>query len=125
MHSAQPEHDAVPDGAKSRRSDGIRLSQTHDWHGIDAEVVAKSFHVVPEEGLSVSEAAARLKTEGPNRLAAQKKESALHAFGRQYRDFMQILLVAASLVSLIVTKDIGTFLLLAGLTVFNAIIGLR
>lgn len=38
---------------------------------------------------------------------------------------MQIILVAAAAISLIVTQDVGTAVVLAGLSVFNAIVGLR
>jgi Ca2+-transporting ATPase len=61
----------------------------------------------------------------PNRLASAKKESALQAFLRQYEDFMQIILLGAAIVNALVTDDFATTVLLAGLTVFNAIIGLR
>ena len=38
---------------------------------------------------------------------------------------MQVILLAAALVNQIVTGDTGTTVVLAGLTVFNAVIGLR
>ena len=38
---------------------------------------------------------------------------------------MQIILLAAALINLIVTGDVATSVVLAGLTVFNAVIGLR
>src|SRR4029453_3755922 len=43
----------------------------------------------------------------------------------QYRDFMQIILLGAAIISLVVTRDVATSVVLAGLTVFNAVIGLR
>ena len=49
----------------------------------------------------------------------------MQAFVRQYRDFMQLILLAAALINLVVTGDVGTSVVLAGLTVFNAVIGLR
>jgi hypothetical protein len=52
-----------------------------------------------------------------------KKESGLQAFVRQYRDFMQIILLAAAAINLVVTGDVGTSVVLAGLTVFNAVSG--
>ena len=58
-------------------------------------------------------------------MTAEHKESALAAFLRQYRDFMQIVLLAAAVINLLVTSDVATSLVLAGLTVFNAVIGLR
>ncbi|MEV6964065.1 HAD-IC family P-type ATPase [Hamadaea sp. NPDC051192] len=87
--------------------------------------VAAAAGVRPEQGLSSAEAQERLARFGPNRLAGGKKESAVAAFVRQYRDFMQIILLAAAVVNLIVTKSWSTTIVLAGLTVFNAVIGLR
>jgi P-type Ca2+ transporter type 2C len=95
------------------------------WYASDASAVARELGVEPERGLSVEEARRRLESEGPNRLTAAKKESALQAFLRQYRDFMQIILLAAAIINLVVTGDVGTSVVLAGLTVFNAVIGLR
>src|SRR5512132_4145177 len=95
------------------------------WHGSEAAAVARELGVQPERGLSVEEARSRLRSHGPNRLAAAKKESGFQAFVRQYRDFMQIILLAAAAINLVVTGDVGTSVVLAGLTVFNAVIGLR
>jgi Ca2+-transporting ATPase len=38
---------------------------------------------------------------------------------------MQIILLAAAVINLVVTGDVGTSVVLAGLTVFNAVVGLR
>ena len=74
---------------------------------------------------AVAEARSRLETHGANRLTGTKKESGFRAFLRQYEDFMQIVLLAAAVINLLVTQDVGTSLVLAGLTVFNAVVGLR
>jgi Ca2+-transporting ATPase len=95
------------------------------WHGSPVSVVAQELRVEPERGLSGEEAARRLSSHGPNRLAGAKQESGFQAFLRQYRDFMQIILLAAAIINLLVTGDAGTSVVLAGLTVFNAVIGLR
>jgi Ca2+-transporting ATPase len=95
------------------------------WYGMDLTAVAHALGVDPERGLSAEEARSRLATHGPNRLAAAKKESAFRAFVRQYQDFMQIILLVAAVVNALVTDDAGTTILLAGLTVLNAVIGLR
>ena len=58
-------------------------------------------------------------------LAARKKESGVQAFLRQYKDFMQIILLAAAVVNPIATGQWGTTLVLVVLTVFNAVLGLR
>jgi Ca2+-transporting ATPase len=95
------------------------------WHASEASAVAAELGVEPERGLTVEEARRRLQQHGPNRLAEAKKESGFQAFVRQYRDFMQLILLAAALINLLVTGDAGTSVVLAGLTVFNAVIGLR
>src|SRR5687768_9886733 len=100
-------------------------SPTIDPVSADAAQVAQAFGVVPETGLSAQEATARLESMGANRLSETAKESGLKAFLRQYEDFMQVILLAAAIVNQIVTGDTGTTVVLAGLTVFNAVIGLR
>ncbi len=93
--------------------------------GIEASEVARGLGVEVSAGLSQAEAASRLQSHGPNKLTGGKKESGAEAFLRQYRDFMQIVLLVAATVNLIVTGDVGTSVVLAGLTLFNAVIGLR
>src|SRR4029079_6024004 len=78
----------------------------------------------PAVGLSAEEVRARLASHGANRLAAGKKEPPWRAFLRQYEDFMQVILLAAAAVNQIVTGETGTTVVLAGLTVFNAVTGL-
>ena len=95
------------------------------WYSMSPEAVAQQLKVDPAKGLSTPEAQQRLQQYGPNILAAKKKESGWQAFLRQYRDFMQILLVGVAVISLVVTGEAGTTLVLLGLTVFNAILGLR
>ncbi|MEV0143960.1 MULTISPECIES: cation-transporting P-type ATPase [unclassified Nonomuraea] len=95
------------------------------WHEVDTATVIREFDVRFDRGLSPEAARERLRSHGPNKLESRKKESAIQAWLRQYRDFMQIVLLAAAVISLVVTRDAGTFAVLAGLTVFNAVIGLR
>jgi Ca2+-transporting ATPase len=95
------------------------------WHRSDVAAVGEQLDVHVDHGLTSDEAAARLRANGPNKLAGAAKESGFHAFIRQYQDFMQIILLGAAIVNAIVTDDPGTTILLAGLTVLNAVIGLR
>jgi Ca2+-transporting ATPase len=92
---------------------------------MDAAAVAAELGVQVESGLSTDEASRRLQSHGPNRLTAAKKESGFQALLRQYQDFMQVVLLVAAGVNLVVTEDAATSAVLAGLTVFNAVIGLR
>ena len=95
------------------------------WYGLTVEAAAKQLQVDPAKGLSAAEAQQRLQKYGPNELAARKKESGLQAFLRQYKDFMQIILLGAALLSLVFTRELGTTIVLVVLTVFNAVLGLR
>jgi len=91
----------------------------------DVAVVAHALGVDPEQGLSSAQVQERLASTGPNRLAEGKTESGYRAFLRQYEDFMQWVLLGAAVVNQIVTGETGTTVVLAGLTVFNAVVGLR
>src|SRR5690606_4415674 len=93
--------------------------------GAETSQVARALGVVPATGLTEQEAAARLGRVGPNRLDEGSTESGLRAFLRQYQDFMQVILLAAALINQVVPGETGTTAVLAGLTVFNAVIGLR
>jgi Ca2+-transporting ATPase len=95
------------------------------WHTLSAEEVLRSAGAGGQRGLSSAEAASRARRFGPNELAAAKAEPRWHAFGRQYRDPMQIVLLAAGIGSLYPLKQLGTGILLILLTLFNAVLGLH
>ncbi len=99
-------------------------SQTK-WYTLTTEAVAQQLKVDPTKGLSAAEAQQRLQQYGPNQLAAKKKESGWQAFLRQYKDFMQIILVGAAVINIVVTGEWSTTIVLLVLTVFNAVLGLR
>ena len=96
------------------------------WYQLSPEEVATRLDVDPARGLS----AARRSTGGgrstaPTSSAAKEMESGLQAFLRQYQDLMQIILVGAAIVNQVVTGEVGTTIVLVGLTIFNAVLGLR
>ena len=101
------------------------MPEPASWYSIGADEVASALGVDPATGLTTAAVVENLARYGKNRLAEGKKESALSAFFRQYQDFMQIILLAAGLVNQLVTGDTGTTVVLIGLTLFNAVIGLR
>ena len=103
----------------------LRGEDDVDPVGADVSAVARALGVDPAQGLSSAEARSRLESAGPNRLAEGAKEPGWRAFLRQYEDFMQVILLAAAAVNQLVTGETGTTVVLAGLTVFNAVIGLR
>ena len=97
----------------------------NSWYAKTAAESAQALQVDPATGLTAAEAQQRLQKYGPNILAAAKKETGLQAFLRQYQDLMQIILLVAAAVSFVVTREWGTTIVLVGLTVFNAVLGLR
>jgi len=95
------------------------------WHTVALDEVFQLQGVDEREGLSSSEAAARLTRYGPNRMAEAKKEPGWRAFLRQYADPMQMVLLVAGLGSIWPIAQYGTALVILGLTLVNAVIGLH
>jgi P-type Ca2+ transporter type 2C len=95
------------------------------WHTLGVDQVLRSEGVDGQRGLSSAEAAARAQRFGPNSFAAGHVEPRWHAFARQYRDPMQLVLLAAGIGSLYPLKQLGTGVLLILLTLFNAVEGLQ
>src|SRR5687767_5601713 len=104
--------------------EAVREQRTQ-WHGREVKDVAEELGVDPGTGLPADEVARRRAEHGPNQLAAGEQESGFQAFLRQYGDFMQVILLVAAGVNQVFTGDAGTTVLLVGLTVFNAVVGLR
>ncbi len=95
------------------------------WYTMTAEAVAQELKVDPAKGLSSTEAQQRLQQYGPNQLAGKKKEPGWQTFLNQYRDFMQMLLLGAAIVNQIFTGEWGTTVVLLGLTLLNAVMGMN
>lgn len=95
------------------------------WYAMTPQAVAQELQVDPAKGLSAAEAQQRLQQYGRNVLTAKKKEPGWQAFLRQYQDFMQILLLGAAVLNQIFTQELGTTLVLIGLTIFNAVLGMN
>ena len=76
------------------------------------------------DGLSAAEIDARRARYGANRFEEAAKEPRWRAFLRQYRDLMQIVLLIAGVVSLFLPHQLETALVLIGVTLLNAAMGL-
>ncbi|MFE2880738.1 cation-translocating P-type ATPase [Streptomyces roseus] len=94
------------------------------WYTRSAEEVVAAFGVDPAAGLSAARAAELLSAHGPNALPEEERTPAWRRFLRQYRSYMQIVLVAAAIVSLVI-QEWTTGILLVVLTLLNAVVGLR
>ena len=95
------------------------------WHSLSVEESLERQGVDPAAGLSTSEAESRRATYGSNKFADPPKEPRWQAFLRQYRDPMQLVLLAAGVLSLFIPDQVPTAVVLIGLTLFNAAMGLN
>ena len=75
-------------------------------------------------GLSAARAAELLAKNGPNALPVEPPPSAVRRFLAEFTSYMQIILVGASIVSLVI-KEWSTAIVLIVITLFNALVGLR
>ncbi|MFI8266609.1 cation-translocating P-type ATPase [Streptomyces sp. NPDC085665] len=94
------------------------------WYTRSPEEVVAAFGVDPAAGLSAARAAELLSAHGPNALPEEARTPAWRRFLAQYRSYMQIVLLAAAIVSLVI-QEWTTAILLIVLTLLNAVIGLR
>ncbi|MEV6586678.1 cation-translocating P-type ATPase [Streptomyces acidicola] len=110
--------------AESNHAAEPSLGPGGPWYARSPEQVATALGVDPAAGLSADRAVELLAGKGPNALPEEKPEPAWRRFLRQYRSYMQIVLVAAALVSLLIAQW-GTAVVLIVLTLLNAVVGLR
>ncbi len=94
------------------------------WYALDPDDIAYRLGVVPDSGLSQSEAATRLAAYGPNSLPVEQPPSPLRRFLAEFTSYMQLILVGAAVVSLLI-KQWTTAVVLAVISLFNALTGLR
>ena len=96
-----------------------------DWYALPSDEVCRRLGVDPAVGLTDAEVAERRGRYGRNKLAEQPPEPAWHAFLRQYKDLMQLVLLGAAAVSIVAIQDMATAGVLIGLTVLNAVMGMH
>ena len=94
------------------------------WYALDPADVAARLRVDPAEGLGAARAAELLAKNGPNALPVEQPPSAIRRFLAEYTSYMQIILVGAAIVSLVI-QQWATAIVLAIITLFNALVGLR
>ncbi|ALE75229.1 ATPase [Pseudonocardia sp. EC080625-04] len=114
-------------GGPAMRTDvpaGREAATGDDWFARTPAAVAEALGVDPGQGLSTAVAEDRLRIHGPNALPEEKPKPGWVRFLDEYRSYMQLILLAAAVVSLFV-QEWGTAVLLLALTVLNAVIGLR
>jgi P-type Ca2+ transporter type 2C len=98
-------------------------AQVPPWHAASASEAAQRLDVDVREGLSAGEAARRLERDGPNRLAEARREPRWRAFLRQFQDLLILILLVAAVVSLVVTREWETPVVIGVVVLLNATIG--
>ena len=93
------------------------------WHATPAADAVRGLEVDARVGLSSAEAARRLARDGPNRLVEAPREPRWKALLRQFKDLLIVILLAAAVVSLVVTGEWETPVAIALVVMLNATIG--
>ncbi|HET7513836.1 MAG TPA: cation-translocating P-type ATPase, partial [Gaiella sp.] len=109
----------------SRSAVSDAAADTVAWYGLPVAEACEKLGVDPAFGLDAAEVERRRAEVGPNRLAEGEKEPGWRAFLRQYRDLMQLVLVGAAAVSIVALQEFSTGIVILGLTVLNAVLGLN
>jgi P-type Ca2+ transporter type 2C len=109
---------------KSTAASSVATTNTA-WHALSVEDALAQQSVEVATGLSAAEVTARRAKHGSNTLTASAREPRWQAFLRQYREPMQIVLLAAGVISLFLPGQFMTGVLLIGLTLLNAFMGLN
>ena len=99
------------------------------WHEMNVYEVLKQKNTNERVGLTSEESERRKAEFGENKLDEKKKESIIIRFIKQFNDFMIIILIIASIISFALEKINGTndyidSIIIIGIVVFNAILGL-
>lgn len=94
------------------------------WYARPADEVAAALGVDPKVGLPADRAVELLASQGPNALPEEKPVPGWRRFLDEYRAYMQLILSAAAVVSLVIGQW-TTAVVLVVLTVFNAVAGMR
>jgi Ca2+-transporting ATPase len=115
----------MTEAVEDERAKKARSTSPPAWHAMPVIEVLRAQGVDGQNGLQESEIAGRRERFGPNRFAEAEPEPGWKAFLRQYRDLMQVVLVAAAIASFWPVKEYGTGLVLIVITVFNALLGMR
>ncbi len=92
------------------------------WHQLSIEQIITDVSTDLLNGLSHEEALSRQKQYGFNELAEKNKESLLHKFINQFKDFLVLILLAASAISLFIGEMTDTIVIIA-IVILNASLG--
>ncbi|MEK3794063.1 calcium-translocating P-type ATPase, SERCA-type [Paenibacillus sp. FSL R7-0204] len=92
------------------------------WHRLGAEELQEMFGVQPGTGLSAEDAAARRKESGYNELSEGKRVSPFTLLLNQFKDFMVLVLMGATLVSGLLGEYLDAITIIA-IILLNGVLG--
>jgi len=92
------------------------------WHQMEREELLTLLKSSPEDGLSAAEAASRLEKDGANVLSEGKRISPVLLFLNQFKDFMVLILMGATLLSGMLGEYLDAITILA-IILLNAVLG--
>lgn len=92
------------------------------WYQQTPDEVCRNLDTDPVKGLSGSEAKRRLEEHGPNELAQKEGPGILSMFLAQLKDYMVIILIIASIVSIFV-GEVTDSIVIIGIVIVNACLG--
>jgi Ca2+-transporting ATPase len=93
------------------------------WYRMPGTEVTRRLAVDPDTGLGEAEVETRRREHGPNRLAEARRRPAWLRFLDQFRNFLILILLAAALVSLVVSDSWTTPVVILAVVVLNALLG--
>jgi Ca2+-transporting ATPase len=93
-----------------------------EWYQLSPEQASKHLQADLVKGLSAAEAAKRLTENGPNELKEKERETLLQKFISQFKDFLVLILIAASLISAFVGEIADSAVIIA-IVILNAVLG--
>jgi Ca2+-transporting ATPase len=100
------------------------MASPPSWHALAAEQVVAAMGSDSVEGLSAGEASRRLAQHGSNEIAREQPPSVWRIALGQLRDPMNIMLIAVTVVSLLISQ-FSTAVIVAFLILLNLILGTR
>ncbi|MDF2721127.1 MAG: ATPase [Paenibacillus sp.] len=92
------------------------------WYQMESDEAARMHEVVPDQGLTWEEAKSRRERDGDNELKEKKNVSLIALFLNQFKDFMVLVLMAATLISGLLGEYLDAITIVA-IIVMNGILG--
>jgi len=94
-----------------------------EWYKLTAEELKTKLNTHKDKGISNLEAKNRLEKYGLNELKEEARKSLLYKILAQFKDFLVIILIIASIISYIVGEKVDAIVILA-IVIINALLGL-